>query len=336
MLNFSRFKPPFWDHRDAASGPENSMYSFRRKWLLIVAFTTVVTLTPLLVTVVSDYRFLVVSMVTILISVVCVATFLFNRIYVADRRRIEALHQLEYANKMASIGRLASGVAHEVNNPLAIINQKTGLVKDLLLLDEGTSRNEKLLGLVDDVLASVERCGAITRRMLDFARHMETSSQEIVDIEAIIRQVLAFMEKDAELRRIKISLVIKKGVPRFQCDRGKLQQIFLNLLNNAFAAMEEDGKLNVTIEPKGRSAIRVTLSDTGHGIPAEDLGRVFDPFFSTRKGHAGTGLGLSVTYGLVSEMGGKISVNSTVGRGTVFTVLLPVCPFESAQDNGKN
>lgn len=268
--------------------------------------------------------FLLASILMIVLSVVGVATYLVNRIHAADRRRIQALHQVEYANKMTSIGRLASGVAHEINNPLAIINQKTGLVKDLLILKQGESGSEKMIGLVDDVLKSVNRCGAITRRMLDFARHMETSSFEWVDIEEVIRQVLAFMEKEAELQNIEISVKAEKGIQAFQSDRGNLQQIFLNLINNAFAAMDQGGKLSVHIKPKGLNHLCVTVSDTGHGIPAEDLNRVFEPFFSTRQGRAGTGLGLSVTYGLVSEMGGNISVYSKMNKGTTFAVTLPV------------
>ena len=113
---------------------------------------------------------------------------------------------------LASIGRLASGVAHEVNNPLAIINQKTGLIKDLFTINRDFSGNEKIMGLVDDVLASVRRCGTITRRLLDFARHME-SSIEVVDIEAVIRQVLAFMEKETERSRIAVSITAKETIP---------------------------------------------------------------------------------------------------------------------------
>jgi signal transduction histidine kinase len=269
--------------------------------------------------------FLFFSIVLILTSILGVATYLVNRIHAADQRRVQALHQAAYANKLASIGRLASGVAHEINNPLAIINQKTGLIKDLFTMNRDYAGNEKLMGLVNNVLESVRRCGTITRRLLDFARHME-SSIETVDIEAIIRQVLAFMEKEAERRCITVSVAIQGEIPPVESDRGNLQQIFLNLINNAVAAMDDGGRLTITIGRHGSTHVRVTVADTGHGIPESDLKRVFEPFFSTGNGHGGTGLGLSVTYGMVSEMNGEITVSSQVNQGTRFMVTLPLEP----------
>jgi signal transduction histidine kinase len=224
---------------------------------------------------------------------------------------------------MVSIGRLASGVAHEVNNPLAIINQKAGLIKDLFNFNPEWAGNQKLIGLVDDVLASVRRCGTITKRLLDFSRHME-SSLETVDIDAIIRQVLAFMEKDAARRCIAVRVNVNGDIPPFESDRGNLQQIFLNLVNNAFAAMDEGGRLEISAFRQGNRHVCITVSDTGRGIPEADIKRVFEPFFSTGQGHSGTGLGLSVTYGMVLEMGGEITVHSQVNQGTQFTVTLPL------------
>jgi two-component system NtrC family sensor kinase len=269
--------------------------------------------------------FLAFSIILIMVSILGVATYLINRIHAADQRRVQALHQVEYANKLASIGRLASGVAHEINNPLAIINQKAGLIKDLFTLNRDWAGNAKLMNLVEDVLDSVNRCGAITRRLLDFSRHME-SSVEAVEIEATIRQVIAFMEKEAQRRHIAVSVSVKGMIPIIETDRGNLQQIFLNVINNAFAAMTDGGRLEIVIAREGTSQIRVKLSDTGHGIPEADLKRVFEPFFTTRQGRHGTGLGLSVTYGMVSEMGGTITVTSQIDRGTTVTITLPLSP----------
>ncbi len=267
--------------------------------------------------------FLFINIVVILITILIAATYMVNRIHLADRRRVRALHQVAYANKLASIGRLASGVAHEVNNPLAIISQKAGLMKDLILLQRDRLDTERISGLVDDVLSSVQRCGAVTQRMLSFARHME-SSIEAVNVEDVVREVLAFMEKEAKQRSIAVTVAIKGEIPTIECDRGNLQQSILNLVNNAMAAMEDGGRLNVAMGMRGSSEIFVTVADTGLGIPQEDLKRVFEPFFSTSSGAGGAGLGLPVTYGMVSQMGGKIKVQSKVNQGSAFTITLPL------------
>ncbi len=269
--------------------------------------------------------FLIFSIALILASIVGMATYLVNRIHAADRRRVQALHQMAHANKLASLGRLASGVAHEVNNPLAIINQKAGLIQDLFTINARHAADPKILGLIEDVLVSVNRCGTITRRLLDFACHMD-SEIEPVDLEAVIRQILAFMEKDAQRRCIAIAVTVTGEIPVFDGDRGNIQQVLLNLINNALAAMAEGGRLEVTISRHGPHRVRVSVSDTGHGIPEADLKQVFEPFFSTRQGQAAVGLGLSISYGMVTEMGGEIEVESQVNQGTRVTVTLPLQP----------
>jgi len=267
--------------------------------------------------------FLVLSIAIVLFAILGGATFLVNRIHVADQKRVVALHQVEYTNKLASLGRLSSGVAHEINNPLAIIDQKVGLIKDLFSFKEEYAGDEKLMGLIDEVLASVQRCGSITRRLLDFSRHME-SKIEPIDLKEMIHEVLAFLEKEAERRCVDISVDHIDNIPEFESDRGSLQQIFLNLFNNAFAAMEDGGRLEITVNRQDEDVVCVTVADNGCGIPAEDITRVFEPFFSTRGDQGGPGLGLSITYGLVKEIGGNIQVDSTVGKGTRFSVLLPM------------
>jgi len=267
--------------------------------------------------------FLVLSIAIILFAILGGATYLVNRIHVADQKRVAALHQVEYTNKLASLGRLSSGVAHEINNPLAIINQKVGLIKDLFSFKEEYAGDEKLMVLIDEVIVSVQRCSSITRRLLNFSRHME-SKIEPIDLKEMINEVLAFLEKELERRRVDISVNHIDNIPEFESDRGSLQQIFLNLFNNAFAAMEDGGRLEITVKRQDNNAVCVTVADNGCGIPDEDIQRVFEPFFSTRGDQGSTGLGLSITYGLVKEIGGDIQVDSTVGKGTRFLVLLPM------------
>ncbi|MEW6260125.1 MAG: ATP-binding protein [Thermodesulfobacteriota bacterium] len=264
------------------------------------------------------------SVLLILLVVFGVSTYLVNNLYLADRKRVMTLHQVEYANKLASIGRLAAGVAHEINNPLAIINEKAGLMKDLFLFRPEYGKDEKLLGVIDAIIASVDRCAAITRRLLNFARHVEVNIQQ-VRLRNIIDDVLGFQTKEAEHRSIAILVDIPEDIPNFVSDRGKLQQIFLNLINNAFAAMKEGGRLIIRARRlQDEPAIVVTVQDNGCGIPQADIRHIFEPFFTTKSREGGTGLGLSITYGLVQEIGGRISVESQVGKGTTFTIVLPL------------
>jgi two-component system, NtrC family, sensor kinase len=140
----------------------------------------------------------------------------------------------------------------------------------------------------------------------------------------IIEEVLEFLQKEAEYRSIAISVSAPADTPPIECDRGKLQQILLNVVNNAFAAMKDGGQLEVGIEATDPGHIGITIKDDGCGIPEADLPRIFEPFFSTKMKQGGTGLGLSITYGLVKELGGEMSVASSVEKGTTFTVVLPL------------
>jgi signal transduction histidine kinase len=275
--------------------------------------------------------FLAVSISGIVLVVLGVSTFLVNQIFEADHKRVAALHKVEYANKMASLGRLSAGVAHEINNPLAIINEKAGLIKDLFQLQRTYAADSRLVGLVDAILYSVERCAKITKRLLGFARHLESKTQS-VDIVEVIHEVLGFLGKEAEYRSITLAVDAESDIPTIESDRSRLQEIFLNLFNNAFAAMEDGGRLAITVSRTGADFIAATVSDTGCGISESDLKRIFEPFFSTKTGKGGTGLGLSITYGLIQELGGSVSVRSEVGKGTEFTVRLPV----KAKSSGEN
>ncbi len=238
-----------------------------------------------------------------------------------NRRRAILMHQIEYTNKLASIGRLAAGVAHEINNPLAIINEKAGLLKDIVSMDTSMPKREKLLSLVESILSSVDRCSAVTHRLLGFAKRMDLRS-ETIDLEHLVREVLGFLGREAEYRNITIAVDSLPELPTIESDRGQLQQVFLNLLNNALAAVSDGGRIDIVLRPQGPDWVSVVVADNGCGIPKENLKRIFEPFFTTKQGW-GTGLGLSITYGIVEKLGGRIEVDSEVGKGTRFTVVLP-------------
>ncbi len=265
-----------------------------------------------------------VSGLVILLVIIFGAVWAVRSARETDRKRAALFHEMEYTNKLAAIGRLAAGVAHEINNPLAIISQKAGLLHDLLTMSEEPPPREKSLDLVESVLRSAERCGGITHRLLGFAKHMDVQ-HEPISLEALLREVLSFLEKEAEHRNLRVSLNEAEDTPAIVSDRGQLQQVFLNIINNAFAAVADGGRIGIDIRPAGEGRVAVSVSDDGVGIPESNLEHIFDPFFTTKQG-AGTGLGLSITYGIVEKLGGEIGVRSKVGEGTTFTVTLPIEP----------
>jgi two-component system NtrC family sensor kinase len=263
-----------------------------------------------------------VSTVLIVGVILWSSTSLVNRIRDADGKRDKALHTIEYTDKLASIGRMAAGVAHEINNPLAIIGENAGLLKDLISMTDAPPERDRLVKIADAVLRSVQRCSAITHRLLGFAKRMEPQTERI-EMGPLLEEVLSFQRKEAEYRNIAIDLAVPEGLPFIESDRGQLQQVFLNILSNAFAAVEDGGHIDITLQCDDHDTVAVTIRDNGCGIPADCLDRIFEPFFST-KGDYGTGLGLSVTLGIVEKLGGSIDVQSKVGEGTSFTVRLPV------------
>jgi two-component system NtrC family sensor kinase len=267
------------------------------------------------------FAFLAISASLILAVILWGSRLFVNNIRAANLRRAALMHNIEYQNKLASIGRLAAGVAHEINNPLAIINEKGGLLKDLVTLEDDFPKREKILKMTGSILNSVERCKKVTHRLLGFAKHMDVQSEEI-DIPALVKEVVNFLEKEAEYRNVDINIESEAYVPAVRSDRGQLQQVFLNIINNAMAAVEHGGKIDIKIKAQEEPGVLVEVADNGVGIPKEHLNRIFEPFFTTKKG-VGTGLGLSITYGIVKKLGGDITVESQVGKGTRFIVYLP-------------
>ncbi len=267
--------------------------------------------------------FLLISVTIILAVILGMVTYMVSNIYIADSNRLITLHQVEYANKMATIGRMAASVAHEINNPLAIINEKAGLIKDLFTLKKIYAGDAKLEGLLSSIISSVKRAGKITKRLLTFARNLEASI-ETIDLKKLIVEVLSFQEKEAAYRGLTIGIDIPDDMPSIHSDHGKLEQIFLNIINNAFAAVDDNGRLDIKAFQEGKDRVSIRFSDTGCGIPEKDLKHIFEPFYSTKTKLGGTGLGLSITYNLTQEIGGHLSVDSEMGKGSHFTVTLPL------------
>ena len=194
--------------------------------------------------------FLTCTVATILLVVLCVVTYLVNAIYIADQKRVMTLHEIEYSEKMASIGRLAAGIAHEINNPLAIINEKAGLIQDLFMIKAQYKEDAKLQGLIASIVSSVERCSVITRRLLSFARQSDANITR-VNLQKVVTEVVSFLGKEPEYRSITIDLDIENGIDDIVIDKGKLQQVLLNIIKNAFAAVDDGGHLWIRVRRQG-------------------------------------------------------------------------------------
>ncbi len=260
-----------------------------------------------------------------LISVLVVyslVTILTSLIRKADEVQLGMLKDAEHTDKLASIGRLAAGVGHEINNPLAIINQKTGLIEDLLLMTKDFEHKKTIEQSLQVVNQSVERCKAITHRLLGFARRTDIKSEN-VHINEIIREVLQFLDNSMIYNRIKIELQLQHDLPDIISDRLQLQQIFLNIINNAIDAIGKGGEISI-LSHLVAGEIRVVIQDNGPGIEKDVLPHIFEPFYTTKETGKGTGLGLSITYGLIKKLGGDITVRSNIGQGTAFTITLPL------------
>ncbi|MGD9139549.1 MAG: ATP-binding protein [Desulfobacterales bacterium] len=263
------------------------------------------------------------AIMVIIIVVAITCTFMVNKLYLADKAKAEAMAAMEQNNQLASIGQLAAGVAHEINNPLALINETAGYVKDLFVIKEQYSKDDELLENIDYILEAVERCGTITRQLLGFARKFDVKIKR-VNLNEIISDVLVFHNKEAEYRNINVFVDIPKDISEIETDRGKLQQVLLNLVNNAFQAVDDGCNLDITASSEEANRVSITISDNGCGMPEENLTKIFEPFFTTKERGKGTGLGLTITYGLVKKLHGDISVESRENEGTTFVITLPI------------
>jgi len=266
------------------------------------------------------FSFYLISVIAILLVIFWVTSRLVRQIRDADERREAAFRNLEYTQKLSSIGRLAAGVAHEINNPLAIINEKAGLIQDLVARDQHHDP-DKLLKQSASILQSVNRCRSITHRLLGFARRIGVQ-YEMLDVNEVLRETMGFLEKEALFRNIDLQCQLAEDLPKISSDRGQLQQVFLNILSNAFAAVDQGGQVVLRSWRENADTLAVSIKDNGQGMSEETLNNIFEPFFTTKKEY-GTGLGLSITYGIVKKLGGDIKVSSKLGEGSVFTVYLP-------------
>lgn len=245
------------------------------------------------------------------------------RSQVRMRRELEETRmQLMQADKIASIGRLAAGVAHEINNPLSGI-----LIFAEMLHKEIAGQNRQWSDDLQEIIDQSMRCKEIVARLLDFSRHSVNQRFEY-DINVIVNRSVDLLSHQGLFHNVVFAIDLQADIPIMVGDAGQLQQVFTNFILNAGTAMNGRGKITITsgFDP-GTGQVVLRFADTGPGIPADIIGKVFEPFFTTKRPGEGTGLGLSVAYGIIQQHGGHISADNLPSGGAVFTVTLPLkCP----------
>jgi two-component system NtrC family sensor kinase len=294
------------------------------KWLLVISQEIAEEMTGLFATRNAVIAILVLGIAAIVCTTIGITRVTVNRLRDADSQMNALNAQLMQSDKLAALGKMAAGVAHEINNPLAVILQKTGWIEDLLTEEDfQTSKNlEEFKKSIKKIEEHVERARKVVHNMLGYARKMEPHMED-VDINDTVRQTISFLNNYARINNIEILTELAQDLPIIASDQAQLQQVFLNLISNAIDAIGKDGRVLVKSSRAG-SELEVKVTDTGKGIPEELQKRVFDPFFTTTETGKGTGLGLWVSYNIIEKMGGTIFVRSKVGEGTTFTVKLPI------------
>jgi two-component system, NtrC family, sensor kinase len=238
-------------------------------------------------------------------------------------RKAEAENRLIQSEKQASIGRLAAGVAHEINNPL------TGILTFIRILQRSKDIGDNNQSHLTKIAESTVRVKNIVKGLLDFSRQTELN-RESTDINMLIRSVISAMENQALVKGVSIKFSPGGNLPMLTLDRSQFQSVLLNIIINALDATEPGGSITihtataVSASDSGHRGVEITIADTGSGIPPDNLDKLFDPFFSTKEVGQGTGLGLSVSYGIIQRHGGTIRVQSELEKGSTFFIWIPI------------
>jgi two-component system NtrC family sensor kinase len=265
----------------------------------------------------------IISILLIIISTVFITTHVFRGLERIAREKSDLHERLIRSDRLAAIGKLASGIAHEINNPLAVIAEKAGWMGDLLTEEDvkASANYDELYKSTEDIKKQIFRGKRVISRLMGFARNVDVLHEEM-NINSVLDETCGFLEKGAGFRNIVINKKFQTGLPAIVSDAGQLQQVFINIVNNAIDAIDKNGEITLTTEPQN-GGVGVLISDTGPGMPDEIRKRIFDPFFTTKPVGKGTGLGLANSYGIIKQLGGKITVKSKVGVGTTFHIVLP-------------
>lgn len=297
------------------------------RWTLVVRADASEEMTPLFEARYWEGVILLAGILCVVIGTILVTRSMTNELVRVEKEKAKSDDLVMQSSKMAALGKMAAGVAHEINNPLQIISDQAGWMKDLLEEEDiaGSKSFEEFKECIRKIERHLERCRSITHRLLRFGRRMEPT-QDLIDVNEVLKETVTFLETEARHREITIDMNLDESIPRVTTDQAQLQQVFLNVVDNAIDAIGKQGSISITTQHSDGNAgnIYIEISDTGPGMPKDTLNRIFDPFFTTKSAKEGTGLGLSISYSIVEKLGGTITVDSEVGRGSTFRISLPV------------
>lgn len=263
--------------------------------------------------------------IAIITKAIFISRRMVARIALADREKNMMNKQVIETGKLAAIGELAAGIAHEINNPVAIMMEKAGWIQDLLEeaeFEQGENLSEVEKSL-EEIKTQARRCKVITHKLLSFARKTDSRPQS-VQLNDLLEDVIGLSEQRAKYAGVSIQKHFCENLPALEVSPTEMQQVFLNLINNALDAMEKKGgSIDITTR-RIKKRVTVEIADTGPGMPAANIDKIFEPFFTTKPVGKGTGLGLSICYGIIKKLGGDIDVESELDKGTTFFIHIPV------------
>ena len=297
-------------------------------WQLVVRQEYMDAAAPLIYAVMVAIGLIFIGGAVVVVIAFFLASNVAHRLSLADVEKREMTHQLIMAGKLAEVGEMSSGIAHEINNPLQVMKAEVTLIDDLFKdiapqSDTDHENVEMIKDSVNQIGIQIDRCRRITQGLLKFARKSDPVIRKI-NPEEMVTETVDMVAHQAMLEGIPIDTEIAPNLPEIESDPSQLQQVFLNLLNNAVYAVRESQKPEVhVIADMADKWVRIRVADNGCGISEDHLEKIFLPFFTTKPVGSGTGLGLSTCFGIIENLGGKIDVESDVGTGTTFTVLLP-------------
>ena len=296
-----------------------------KKWVLVIQEDPKEPLAPLLRAKYLVACLLLLGLGLIILGSVLTTRKVLSRLVKSDLEKAKSDELMLHESKMAALGKMAAGVAHEINNPLAVIAEEAGWMKDLLKEEDvaHSANFQEYQETIKKIEYHVDRVKKVTHRLLGFARRMEPTEEKVL-VNQVLEECAGFLENEARYRNITIQHELDPHLPPISSDSSQLQQVFLNLLNNAIDALDKDGTISLrTFHQPDTRQIVIKISDTGPGMSQDTIEKIFDPFFTTKEVGKGTGLGLSISYSIIEKLGGTIYVDSKIGQGTTFTIKLP-------------